>query len=146
MATDFLYFFPLRLPAHAYTEVSEARCGEIMLNNKPNVNRTDGPRPQTKRFERARQIMRLRHDSICTERSYTHCMRRYIPFHYKRHSQDRAGCDRGVPDASYRAINLPSGSPGVFIYHEGLLDIFNEGLSTLGNPILQGIEPDRRNR
>jgi len=60
-----------------------------MLNNKPNVNRTDEPRPQMKRFERARQIMRLRHDSICTKRSYTHCMRRYILFHDKHHPQNR---------------------------------------------------------
>ena len=60
-----------------------------MLHHKPNVNRTDGPRPHTKRLGRARQIMRLRHDAIRTERSYTHWMRRYILFHDKRHPQDR---------------------------------------------------------
>ena len=73
IATNFLYLFlSLRLLAHAHTEVSETRCGGIMLHNKPNVNRTDGPRPKTKLLDRAREIMRLRHYSIRTERSYIH--------------------------------------------------------------------------
>jgi hypothetical protein len=46
------------------------------VHHKPNVNRTDGPRPKTKRLDRAREIMRLRHDAIRTERSYIHWMRR----------------------------------------------------------------------
>jgi hypothetical protein len=32
-----------------------------MLYKKPNVNQTDGPRPQTKLLDWARQIMWLRH-------------------------------------------------------------------------------------
>jgi hypothetical protein len=56
-----------------------------MLPNKPHVNHTDGPRPQTKRLDRARQIMRLIYDSIRTECSYTHWMRQYCLFDYKRH-------------------------------------------------------------
>jgi hypothetical protein len=42
-----------------------------------------------KRLDRARQIMRLKHDAIRTERSYTYWMRWYILFHDKRHPQDR---------------------------------------------------------
>ena len=55
---------------------------------KQDVNNTDRPRPKTKLLDRAREIMRLRHYSIRTERSYINWMRRYILFHDKRHPQD----------------------------------------------------------
>ena len=55
---------------------------------KQAVNHTDRPRPEKKLLDRAREIMRLRHYSIRTERSYINWMRRYILFHHKRHPQD----------------------------------------------------------
>jgi site-specific recombinase XerD len=59
-----------------------------MQQEKQDVNNTDRPRPKTKLLDRAREIMRLRHYSIRTERSYINWMRRYILFHDKRHPQD----------------------------------------------------------
>ena len=55
---------------------------------KQAANHTDRPRPEKKLLDRAREIMRLRHYSIRTERSYINWMRRYILFHHKRHPQD----------------------------------------------------------
>jgi hypothetical protein len=60
-----------------------------MLHHIPHVIHTDGPRHQTKWLDWARQIMQLTHGSFRTERSYTHCMRRYILFHDNHHPQDR---------------------------------------------------------
>lgn len=47
-----------------------------------------GPRPKQKLLDRAREIIRLKHYSIRTERAYLNWMRRYILFHHKRHPQE----------------------------------------------------------
>jgi hypothetical protein len=47
-----------------------------------------GPQPKQKLLERAREIIRLKHYSIRTERAYLNWMRRYILFHHKRHPQE----------------------------------------------------------
>ena len=47
-----------------------------------------GPRPKQKLLDRARDIIRLKHYSIRTERAYLNWMRRYILFHHKRHPQE----------------------------------------------------------
>lgn len=60
-----------------------------MQHDKQDVNNTGGPRPKTKLLDRAREIMRLRHYSLRTERSYIHLLHRYSLFHDKRHPQDR---------------------------------------------------------
>ena len=53
-----------------------------------NVNWAPGPRPKPKLLDRAREIIRLKHYSIRTERTYLNWMRRYILFHHKRHPQE----------------------------------------------------------
>ena len=47
-----------------------------------------GPRPKQKFLERAREIIRLKHSSIRTERAYLNWRRRSILFHHKRHPQE----------------------------------------------------------
>ena len=47
-----------------------------------------GPRPTQKLLDRAREIIRLKHYSIRTERAYLNWMRRYILFHHKRHPKE----------------------------------------------------------
>src|SRR5215813_3481261 len=59
-----------------------------MEPEKVHVKDTHGPRPQPKLLERARDIIRLKHYSIRTERTYLNWMRRYILFHHKRHPQE----------------------------------------------------------
>jgi len=46
------------------------------------------PQPKPKLLDRAREIIRLKHYSIRTERTYLNWMRRYILFHHKRHPQE----------------------------------------------------------
>ena len=53
-----------------------------------NVKCVHGPRPKQKLLDRAREIIRLKHYSIRTERTYLNWMRRYILFHHKRHPQE----------------------------------------------------------
>jgi integron integrase len=48
-----------------------------------------GPQPTQKLLERARDIIRRKHDSIRTEHAYLNSMRRSILFHHKRHPQER---------------------------------------------------------
>jgi integron integrase len=48
-----------------------------------------GPRPKQTLLERAREILRRKHDAIRTERASLHWMRRSILFHHKRHPQER---------------------------------------------------------
>jgi len=52
-----------------------------------NVKCAHEPRPKQKLLDRAREIIRLKHYSIRTERAYLNWMRRYILFHHKRHPQ-----------------------------------------------------------
>ena len=59
-----------------------------MTRDKENVKNTGGPRPKQKLLDRARGIMRVRHDSIRTERSSINWIRRSILFHHKRHPQE----------------------------------------------------------
>ena len=47
-----------------------------------------GPPPKQKLLDRARAIIRLKHYSIRTERTYLNWMRRYILFHHKRHPKE----------------------------------------------------------
>ena len=53
-----------------------------------NVKCAPGPRPKQKLLDRTREIIRLKHYSIRTERAYLNWMRRYILFHHKRHPQE----------------------------------------------------------
>ena len=53
-----------------------------------NVKCAHEPRPKQKLLDRAREIIRLKHYSIRTERAYLNWMRRYILFHHKRHPQE----------------------------------------------------------
>ena len=53
-----------------------------------NVKCAHGPRPKPKLLDRAREIIRLKHDSIRTERASLHGMRRSILFHHTRHPQE----------------------------------------------------------
>ena len=53
-----------------------------------NVKCAHGPRPKPKLLDRAREIIRLKHDSIRTERAYLNWMRRSILFHHTRHPQE----------------------------------------------------------
>ena len=53
-----------------------------------NVKWAHGPRPTQKLLDRTREIIRLKHYSIRTERAYLNGMRRYILFHHKRHPQE----------------------------------------------------------
>src|SRR5262249_38432820 len=59
-----------------------------MEHENVNVKNAHGPRPKQKLLERARDIIRLKHYSIRTERAYLNWMRRYILFHHKRHPQE----------------------------------------------------------
>ena len=52
------------------------------------VKKTGGSQPKQKLLEMTRDIMRVKHYSIRTERSYISWMRRYIFFHDKRHPKD----------------------------------------------------------
>ena len=56
-----------------------------------NVKCAHGPRPKQKLLDRTREIIRLKHYSIRTERAYLNWMRRYIlfhHFHHKRHPKE----------------------------------------------------------
>lgn len=59
-----------------------------MEHENVHVKGMHGPQPKQKLLARAREIIRLKHYSICTERAYLNWMRRYILFHHKRHPQE----------------------------------------------------------
>jgi hypothetical protein len=59
-----------------------------MMYDKEHVKHASGPQPKKKLLDRARDIMRVRHYSIRTERSYINWIRRYILFHGKRHPRE----------------------------------------------------------
>ena len=87
--TKFLYAsFFLRLSAHTYPEGPETRDGDMMVYEQGHVKKTDGSPPKQKLLDRARDIMRVKHDSMRTERSSINWMRRYIMSHDKRHPKD----------------------------------------------------------
>jgi len=56
-----------------------------MEQENGHVKYAPGPRPKQKLLDRTRDIIRLKHDSIRTERAYLNWMRRSILFHHKRH-------------------------------------------------------------
>ena len=58
-----------RLLAHACPEGSETRYGDILASEHVHVKKHDGSQPKQTLLERARDIMRVKHDSIRTERS-----------------------------------------------------------------------------
>jgi integron integrase len=98
-----------------------------MQQEKQDVNNTGGPRPKTKLLDRAREIMRLRHYSIRTERSYTNWMRRYILFHDKRHPQDMGPAEieaflthLAVQGKVARSTQNQAFNALLFLYREGL--------------------------
>jgi len=45
-------------------------------------------KPPKKRLDPVRDAIRLKHDSLRTEEAYINWIRRYIPFHNKRHPLD----------------------------------------------------------
>ena len=47
--------------------------------------------PTPKLLDQVRNVMRLRHYSIHTERSYTDWIKRYVEFHHMRSREDLAG-------------------------------------------------------
>jgi len=59
-----------------------------MEQENGHVKYAPGPRPKQKLLDRTRDIIRLKHDSIRTERAYLNWMRRSILFHHKRHPQE----------------------------------------------------------
>lgn len=59
-----------------------------MMHDKEHVKHASGPQPKKKLLDRTRDIMRVRHYSIRTERSYINWIRRYILFHDKRHPRE----------------------------------------------------------
>ncbi len=60
-----------------------------MVYEQGHVENNDGSQPKQTLLDRARGIMRVKHDSIRTERSYINWMRRDILFHDTRHPKDR---------------------------------------------------------
>ena len=46
------------------------------------------PNPKLKLLDQVREVMRLKHYSICTERAYCDWIRRYIKFHGMRSRED----------------------------------------------------------
>jgi hypothetical protein len=42
------------------------------------------PNPKLKLMDQIREVMRLKHYSLRTERAYRDCMRRYVQFHHLR--------------------------------------------------------------
>ncbi len=57
-----------------------------------------------KLIDRMRQIMRVKHYSLRTEKSYVHWVRRYIFYHNKRHPQEM-GAGEVQSFLSYLAVN-----------------------------------------
>ena len=55
---------------------------------RPPVARADTPGKPKKLLDQVRDVMRLRHYSLRTERSYCDWIKRYIHFHNKRHPRD----------------------------------------------------------
>ena len=55
-------------------------------------------------IDQVRRVMRLKHYSLRTEKSYTHWIRRYIYFHKKRHPKDM-GADEVRSFLSHLAVH-----------------------------------------
>jgi len=51
------------------------------------------PNPKLKLLDQVREVMRLKHYSIRTERSYCDWIRRYVRFHKMRSQKDLAGAE-----------------------------------------------------
>ncbi len=60
-----------------------------MVYEQVPVKNNDGSQPKQTLLDRARDILRVQHDSIRTERSSINWMRRYLFFHDTRHPKDR---------------------------------------------------------
>ena len=50
-------------------------------------------RPKKKLLDQVRDVIRLKHYSICTEKAYVNWIRRYILFHNKRHPREMGSCE-----------------------------------------------------
>src|SRR5216683_2058418 len=77
-----------RQPADGHPKGSARQWRTSMEPENVNVKCAHEPRPKQKLLDRAREIIRLKHYSIRTERAYLNWMRRYILFHHKRHPQE----------------------------------------------------------
>ena len=61
--------------------------------------------PKSPTFDQVREVLRLRHCSICTEEAYVQAIRRFILFHRKRHPREM-GVDEIRQYLSHLAIDL----------------------------------------
>src|SRR2546427_1123124 len=83
-----VHLFTSRRPAVGHPEGSERPWRTSMEHENVTVKCVHDPQPKPKLLDRAREIIRLKHYSIRTERAYLNWMRRYILFHHKRHPQE----------------------------------------------------------
>ena len=62
--------------------------------------RPDGfmPNPKLKLLDQVSEVMRFKHDSIRTERTYRDWVRRYIRFHRMRSREDLHGAERKIEE------------------------------------------------
>ena len=77
----------------------------------PMENQAQSP----KILEQVRNVMRVHHYSIHTERSYLDWIKRYIKFHHMRHREDLAGAEAKIetflPASLSKATSLPRHKP-----------------------------------
>jgi site-specific recombinase XerD len=65
-----------------------------MPNMAPNLSTISSAR-NPKLLDRVRDVLRRKHYSIRTEQAYSHCIRRFILFHGKRHPKEMAEAEVG---------------------------------------------------
>jgi hypothetical protein len=92
-------------------QVNPIRDTEAAPHNRPGAGfEAVVPNPKLKLMDQVREVMRLRHYSIRTERCYCDWIRRYIKFHKM---QRRASLDGGESKIEAFLSDLVHGSNGV---------------------------------